>query len=346
MIRLLLFLLPAAIGVAQDSDTALRVPTLGYLVSVADVSVRPIVGSPGAVVLGPALPLPDGVTRVVPAPGQPFAIVECAGAAESGVLTLSLSGSGDVLAIANTFAHSDRIAFSPSGAVAVLYAASTQQAEVITGLPSSPQLSRTVDLSQAGLPLTSIAVSDDAQAILAGVSDGTRGAIWTFAAGQSAQEVTAAGNPSALRFFSGKQDAVAADKGWQQVLLLPAGAAPQVLAGAVEGIHAPADLEISTDQQTVWVADANAVDSTAVVRREKVHAAGAATGQLVSIGVTSGAVGSVASSVAAATLTRLAGDSVFLLTSKDGTAAGVFAPLAVAASVNAAVWRLTGVSVE
>jgi hypothetical protein len=49
-----------------------------------------------------------------------------------------------VIPIATTFSHSDRIVFSPSGSVAVLYSAMTNQAQVVTGLPGGPQLSRTV----------------------------------------------------------------------------------------------------------------------------------------------------------------------------------------------------------
>ena len=343
MIRFLLFFLPAAIALAQESGAALAplsVPLLGYLASGSPVTVRPIAGAPGAVVLGGAIPLPDHITRVIPAPGQPFALVETAGAAQSGIVILSLAGAGNVLAIPNTFPHSDRVAFSPSGSVAVLYSAATQQAQVVSGLPASPQLSRTVDLSPSGLPLVSIAVSDDAQAILAGVSDGTSGAVWTFVAGESAQQATSAGVPSALRFFSSKQDAIVADRGWQQVLLLPSGAAPRLLAGAIQGIRCPADVEISTDQQTVWVADTNAADSTALGRRGDVQATGPATGRLFSINIASGSVAIAPSSVDAASLTRLAGDSVFLLASHDGSSAGLFS------SANTAVWRLKGAGSE
>jgi hypothetical protein len=333
----------AAISWAQASNTALTVPVLGYLASDSPVSVRPIAGTPGAVVLGGSLSLPDGITRIIPAPGQQFALVEVSNAAGSGVVALGVAGASNVTAIANTFSHSDRIAFSPSGSVAVLYSAAAQLAQIVTGLPSSAQLSRTVDLSPAGLPLVSIAVSDDAQAILAGVSDRARGSIWSFVAGQSPRWVTATGVPSALRFFSGKQDAVAADKGWQQVLLLPAGAASQVLAGAEQGIRAPADLEISTDQQTVWVADSAAINPPSpAARRGTPPSAPLPTGKLLSIDVGSRTVGSVDSSIAAATLTRMIGDSVFLLKSQDGSSSGIWSPRGAVMPV----WRLTGASAE
>jgi hypothetical protein len=188
-------------------------------------------------------------------------------------------------------------------------------------------------------------VSDDSQAIVAGVSNGSRGAIWAFVAGQPPRWMADAGVPSALRFFSGTQDAVAADKGWRQVSLLPAGGVPRTLAGAIQGIHEPTDLEISTDQQTVWVVDANVVDPNPVARPRTIQAATPAVlaaAKLLSINLDSGAVGTVDSSITAATLTRLAGDSVFLLTSADGASSGIWWP----AGASGSVWRLTEPSAE
>ena len=299
-----MFLLPVAIALAQNGSSSASaragLPWHQFAIKRTAHCRRGRSGRPRRC---PSC-LPAAISSVIPVPGQQYAIVETTGAAQSGVATLSLSGLSAVTPIASTFPHSDRTAFSPSGSVAVLYSASTQQAQVITGLPSSPQLSLTVDLSPSALPLTCLAVSDDAQAILAGVSDGTRGAIWMFVAGKAGQQITTAGLPSGLRFFSASENAVAADKSWQQILLLPSGAAPQILAGAVQGIRAPADLEISTDQQTIWVVDTNADNGTPVARRWTAHSMPNAAGKLFSINVASGAVAGTDSSVAAAAITR------------------------------------------
>jgi hypothetical protein len=284
------------------------------------------------VVLGSAVPLPDQVSAVSVAPGQQFALIETSGG-PSEVLPLTLDGSGAAVPIADSLPHSDSIAFSPSGSAAVLYAARTRSAQVIVGLPASPRLDRTVDLSVAALPLTSIAISDDAQAILAGFSDGLHGSIWSFTA-QPAQQIAPAGLPIAIRFFPGSSDAVAADRGWQQILRLPHGAAPQVLAGGATGIADPSDLEISSDLKTVWV-----LSSTPAVRAASGRRTVAShTGQLSAIDLATGAVSSAPAPFEAANLQRLAGESVFLLSSTDGSASGLWAPV----SPNAAVWQLTG----
>ncbi len=308
MIRAL-FLLSTSIALAQ------QIPLLGYLASGA--TVRPIAGAPGAVVVGDAIPIPDDVTAIFPVPRQRIAIVERAGAEVSSVLALGVMESGALKPIANSFAHSDRVAFSPSGSVAVLYSADRGQAQILAGFPH-PEIARTVDVSGMGLPLTSIAVSDDAQTLLAGVSDGNNGAIWRFAAGQDPQQIAAAGVPSSIRFFDGKRDAVIADAGWHQVSVLSNGAAPQMIAGSAQGVNSPADVEISADQQTVWVCDS-------------------ANG-LFRIDLSSSSVAAVDGAIPAARVLRLMGGSNFLLVSGDGANAALWAP----DSANQRMWRILG----
>jgi hypothetical protein len=294
-------------------------PLLGYLASDSPLSVRPIVGAPGAVVVGDPIPLPDDVTRFVPTPGQQFGLVERAGAAELGVLQLGVTNSGVVQPIPNTFSHADRVAFSPSGTVALLYSATLQQAQVVTGLPSSAQIAQSLDLTTlGGIPVTSLAVSDDGQTVLAGVSDGTSGAVWLSSNGQSAQQLASLGVPSALRFFSGSQDAVVSDSGWQQVSLLTGIAQQfnlQLLASAAQGITAPADVEISMDQQHVWVADSSG---------------------LFDLDLRSGAASAIDCPFAPAELHRLWGESVYGVASADNKNWGLWAPGAPATRL----WKL------
>ena len=286
---------------SADDGRELTAPVLGYYVADSTASVRPIMGAPGAVIAGDALALPDGVTSVSAAPGRRFAIVERAGAAESAIYSFS---TGAIHAIENTFPHSDRTAFSPSSSVAVLYSASAKQALVISGLPGNARIERTIDLSSAGLPVTAVAVSDDAQFVLGGVSDGSNGAVWTFAAGRDPVQIGGAGVPSSIRFAAGKHDAAMADSGWQQVSFIENGAAIRRLAGTSEGLTSPSDLDFAADAQTIWAADASA--------------------GLFRIETGSGAVTIADGVPASARIARLSGASVFLLTSKDG--ASVWTP--------------------
>ena len=298
-----------------------QVPLLGFLSSDSPVSIRPIIGSPGATVLGPEIALPGDVTRVTPAPGQRFAIVERSGSSELGILHLSATEALSEESLSGAFAHADSIAFSPSGGVALLYSASTQQAQVLTGLPSG-QVAQSLDLTPLnGAPITSLAISDDAQTTLVGVSNGTSGAVWSFAANQSPRQVLQLGSPAAMRFLAGRQDAVVADSAWQQVSLLTGIAqesSVRLLAGAAQGLSTPSDIEISSDQRRVWIADT--------------------TGNLLGVDLSSGATTSAAAPFAPAKLASLAGRSAFLVSSSDNASSGVWTP----SSPGSELWRLAG----
>ncbi len=308
-------------ALSAPASTNVRIPVLGYVASTSPASIRSILGAPGAVVLGDPVSLPDGVTSATVVPGQAYAIMERSQAAQMFLAPLSVTSAGDLVPMAGTFAHADRIVFSPSGTVAAIYSVALAQVQVITGLPLSPQLARLIDLSTLGsTPVTSLAVSDDGQSVLAGISDGTSGAVWLFPGQGAAKQQMSAGVPSAARFITGRQDAVIADAGWQQVALLSSvGDQPgtRILGGSAQGFAAPTDLELSADQKRVWVADANS---------------------LFSIDLASGAVSAQDCPFPPSSLLRLTGRSVYLVSSQDGSATGMWAP----DSAVPRVWQVTG----
>ncbi len=325
-ILIFLTLIGSASGQSRPALTVpsaanVRIPVLGYVASPSQANIRSMLGAPGAVVVGDPIALPDGVTLATVVPGQAFAIVERNQTPQLSMASLSIASAGDLLPIIGTFAHADRIVFSPSGTVAAIYSAALAQAQVITGLPLSPQMARQVDLSTLGsVPLTSLAVSDDGQSLLIGVSDGTSGAVWLFPAQGAARQQLSAGVPSAARFFAGRQDAVVADSGWQQVALLSSvgdQVSSRVLGGSAQGFIAPADVEISADQKRVWVADVNS---------------------LLAIDLGSGAVSAQSCPFTPSSFLRLTGRSVYLVSSQDGSATGMWAP----DSAVPRVWQVTG----
>jgi DNA-binding beta-propeller fold protein YncE len=315
----------AAQARSTQAASTIQVPSLGYLTSESQRILRPILGAPGAVVLGDPIALPDKLTRLSIAPGQQYALTEFEGASELGVMPLNVdsagASAGHVQPIPGTFAHSDRLAFSPSGSVAVIYSAAVQQAQIVNSLPLSAQKIRQIHLiALGGVPVTSLAVSDDAELLLVGVSDGTTGQVWLFAGEQPGRQLMNVGVPSALRFFAGKQDAVVADSSLKQVSILTALAQQvnsRVLAGAAQGLSAPADLEISSDQNRVWVADAG-------------------NNGLLGIELSSGTVTATDCPFAPGGFTRLIGTSVFLISSGGTASVGLWAPDA----LNSRVWRL------
>ena len=317
-------------GVSQNSSGGqLQAPMLGFLGSNSPLAIRPIYGVPGAVVVGDPLTLPDVVTRVTispnQSPNQQYALVERNDATEMGLLPLTVAGAGDIQTIPGSMAQADRVAFSPSGTSAVVYSAASQRLQLLTGLSSSTPTATDMNVDAInGTPLTALAVSDDAQAVLAGLSDGTNGAVWLLSAQAPAQQLMPASVPSAIRFLPQSQDAVLADSGWKQVSMLTAVVAQfgsSLLADESQGVSAPADLDITPDSGRVWVADAGG-------------------SPLLVIDTAAGAVTSISSPFAPSSLLRLTGRSVFLVTAQDGTSTGVWAPEA----ASTGVWRLPGLN--
>lgn len=299
------------------SAARLQVPVLGFVTGSAPISLRPILGAPGSVVLGDAIPLPGQLTKIAVAPGQQYAIVELDGGTEAAILPLDSGVAGDLQTIPGTVAHWDRIAFSNSGSFAVLYSAAEQRLQVVSGLPSQAAAMRTLDPAGLGnVPVSALAVSDDGQSVLIGQSDGTSGSVSLFAADQPANRIAAAGDPSALKFLPDSQDALLADRGLKQVLIITGGQ-PRLIAGEAQGVTSPADVEISADRQRVWIADANG---------------------LMVVQIDSGTVATESCPYPPASLSRLAAKSVFLITAQDGESSGLWAP----ETPNRQVWRLPG----
>jgi hypothetical protein len=301
-----------------NRDGAPRVPVLGYFS--AGRTVQPILGVPGAVTVARDVRLPADFLHYYPAPAQQFGIAKRFGSAPVAVLWPGRARGQEIHAIEGALGQVDRVGFSPSGSTAVLYSAASAQAQVVTQLDSAPQVFASYDLRALESPLTTIGISDDARVVLVGASDGATGEVWMFTAGQTGKRLYSAGVPSAIRFFAGGHDAVVTDSGWKQALLLTNVTGPfnsRLLASEEQGVTIPSDIAIADDRQTIWIAD---------------RAAG-----LVSIELATGAVSVIDCPFEAGAFQALAGESTFLVVSRDGFSAGLWKP-----STGAGMWLLTG----
>ena len=190
-------------------------PVLGFSVDQA-AGIRPILGLPGAATLGPPVISAEGLESVTLSPARDYALALLAsGRAVVLLKNLRSTAGASVLDIA---AGPARIAISPSGDAAVLYYAETARLQVLAGLPESPAVSWSVDLSgRSGVG--ALAVSDGGGAVLV-ASAGEPAAVWlvTQAAGQRIL-YTAAGSVS-LAFLVGSQDAAIADGAAGAVVLV------------------------------------------------------------------------------------------------------------------------------
>src|SRR5262249_43379858 len=126
--------------------------------------------------------------------------------------------------------------------------------QVFTGLPDSPRILREIPFGTAGGVLTSAAISDDGQAILAALANDPV----LVPADGIPRPFLLAGPVSAMAFRARTHDAIVAGLSNNQVsLILHAAEAPEVqlLAGPEDGILDPLAVEFSLDGRRALVAN-------------------------------------------------------------------------------------------
>lgn len=187
-------------------------PSLGFVSSGTPAELQPIMGVNGSARLGDPLTLPDGLTQVYLAPGHSFALA--AQGANSPVCLLMLRVAAAVQArpaltiLPGSLAQPDLVAFSPTGSSAVLYSQTSSHLQVFTGLPNSPQISLNIEKVPLASNLSKLAISDDAQILLAADASGL---VYAISASNAPVPVFHSSEISALAFVSQSHDAVVAD---------------------------------------------------------------------------------------------------------------------------------------
>lgn len=233
----------------------IRVPSLGL--ALTPDGLRPVWGTLGADLLGDIVPLPSGLAKLIPAPGQGFGLAQTADQTQMGIVLLDGNLIGDFQPVAGALGNPDRIVFSPGGSSAVLYSLATQHLQILTGLPGSPQVARDIDATSLPGTAGALAVSDDAGLVLAAALQPDGAVVTAFAADGTSRTVSSGGAISAMRFLPGTQTAVIADSQNNQITLWAVNST-RVLATDAQGIATPLDLESSTDGHRVYVANSGA----------------------------------------------------------------------------------------
>jgi hypothetical protein len=296
---LALLLLLNAFGTdSQDHrSSSFSQPALGFVFDPNSSGLRPIWGIAGVSNLGEILPLGAKLMRAWVSPRQNYALAESLDCTELLLVTLE-PGPVETKPIAGSRSGADKIAISPTGTAALLYFEKQRRIELLTGLPQSATFGAAMDLSALPGALTSLAVSDEGQAVLIGVTEESGGAVYVARPGGELQKISVAGEPTALSFFPQRLDGLLADRVNSSVWLLKdiLGAAIGVqLAGESNGIDRPIAVASSDDSQRIFVANSGS-NSLATLEL--------ATGRL--------AIVQAGSSVSG--LHRLKGDSVFRIT--------------------------------
>jgi hypothetical protein len=277
--------------ILAGQSSSISGPSLGLVFDSAELTLRPILGIPGAATLGDPLALEFRLSRAAVSPAKGYAL---AVRADDSSVMLVRAG-GEVSAILSADPSPDAIAFNRTGTIAALYFSASNRVQIFEGLPDSPKLSRDADVSELSGPLASLAVSADGASLLAAVD----AVAYLIPAAGTARRLGSFRNISALRFVEDSSDVLIADPEANSVYLVQSTTGETtLLASERDGLAEPADLAV--DGRRILVAN-RASGAITILDRD----------------------GAPSSSVQCAckptALSRLAGSSVFRLT--DASAA-------------------------
>ena len=241
-------ILLSAGGLAGES-AQLAGPVSGYVFDASARGLRPILGVPGSSLLGNPVDFGLEVGAAYVAPGQDAAFVRAAGGTFH--LFRLQSGAATEVMVNGLAGAPERVIFSPSGTAAALYRSGSVQ--IVTGLPASPAIASSLDVSAAGVP-GSLALSDDGTSFL--LASGR--SVELIANGGGLQTLTATAGPALLAFAPGRLEAAVADPAGAGVVLfrnLAGAAAPQVLAAPDNTIQSATALAFTPDGGRVLLAN-------------------------------------------------------------------------------------------
>jgi hypothetical protein len=241
---------------AQPQGT-INGPVAGYVFDKAAHALRPVLGLPGASLLGSPINWRYRVDQAFIAPKLDSVV----GVTSEGAFRLFRLRDGIVTELpVNGLApagSSYSMSYSPSGSSVALYAGNSVQ--LVSGLPDAPAVGGSIDLTAAGVP-SALAVSDDANTLLVSVNNSIR--FFESYADMGKLMDTAPG--ALVAFAAGGHDAAVADSGAGIVLFhdLAGGGASQMIAPPDENGAAPSALAFSADGKALFLASAAAQSVT------------------------------------------------------------------------------------
>jgi hypothetical protein len=237
-------------------SVTISAPVLGYFVDAGSSRLRSILGIPGSGFAADVNAPGAGAASVRVSPGQDYALIVMADSGSLARLSLGAASPSQAL-LAGAMTGVTFVAFSPTGAAALAYSESLRKAQVFTGFPDSPALSREFDWSVLPGRVTAAAINDAGDFALAAVQNisamlyavSTSG----FASIYSAQAV------SGLAFLRNSREALITAPAEKQLIWIRDAAgvpSPTLLAGASAGLSAPQAVAASQDGGRAFVLDA------------------------------------------------------------------------------------------
>jgi hypothetical protein len=290
---------------------SLNGPVAGYVFDKTAHALRPVLGLPGASLLGRPMKWRYSVDQAFIAPKLDTAVgVTSEGAFRLFRMRDGLVAEMSVAGLASVGSPAI-VAYSPSGTTVALYAGSRVQ--LVSGLPDAPVVSGSIDLTSAGVP-SSLAVSDDARTLLASLT----GSIRLFESYADMGKLIDTAPGALVAFAAGGHDAAVADAGAGILLFhdLAGAGASQLIAPPDENGAASSALAFSADGKALFLASANlqAVTQLDLTSSARTRIACSCSPTVLA------RMGNVFR------LTELAGDPLWLLDAPESTPRIVFVP--------------------
>ena len=268
-------------------------PLIGYVWDPSALGVRPILGVSAAASMGAALYADSGYSAAVISQLRRYALLTN----KEGQTVLVTLPNGEPQTLVNQRSALQKLALSPSGNAALIYASDLSTLTLIQGLPGTP---RPQTITLPGSAAAERAVVGDTGLILIATkqADGTSLVRSVTPSGSTATVITA-GQLGGFAFLPHSTNALIADAAQNAVLLASGlGGTPGIsrVAGLADGIAEPMAVAASADGR--WAVVANRQGST-IVRVDLTNRA---------------PISQVRCSCSPNVLLSLAGNSVFLLT--------------------------------
>jgi hypothetical protein len=194
-------------------------PITGFVVDQRSQAVRPIIGIPGASVLGDSVSLGLPIKDMAYGTGADLGMAIDAVSGRAVVISGLRAGQAALKSLDTTFAPVTMFALNAAGTAGVIYSQDLRQVQFINQLLDAPQASEPITLSVPG-ELLSIAVDGSGKLALLGFQDSGGGFVYRLRSEATANPVliTQAGIPQAIKFAADDASAIVACGGTNEIV--------------------------------------------------------------------------------------------------------------------------------
>lgn len=242
----------ATVGYAQT----VQGPVMGFVVDSHSRTLRPMLGSPGAAVVGDAVRPAGAMLPEAISPAGDYALVWMGTPEQAAIWqNVASKGGSDPRPIAGLPRGRSRVALSPEGTAAAFYSPQDGVVRVVSGLPGNPSDVSAFRLDTVSGVLASFAVSDDGGVVLCTAAVAAAEAIVLGKSGEQAR-IPLAGEIGAMAFVPLTHDAVIAD-GDEAVLVRGIDAHPSVARLNTGGAGAITSVAVTRDGRRLLLASAS-----------------------------------------------------------------------------------------